>query len=180
MFKLHRARPFFLLPPQSSVGGAAKTPLFASPRPESQVYTLWRQGRRVHLQGSGMAWSSRRVVASLASCSLVQSRGHGSDSRGCHLACLMVQWLVILQQLLLGVHQGITQDLTHTQELALEWHRSRQCLLLCVRASLVMVNTMSKSSLRRERLIQLTLLYHCSSSRKSGQELNRQEPGGRS
>lgn len=38
----------------------------------------------------------------------------------------MAQWLAMLQllwlqQLLLGVHQGSAQDLTHTQELALEW-----------------------------------------------------------
>lgn len=120
-FKQHRARPLFLLPPQGSVGGAGKTPLFVSPRPEPQVYTLWRQGRRVHLQGSGVAWSSRRVVASLASCTLVQSRGHGCGPRGRHLACLMVQWLAMLQLLLLGVHQGSAQDLTHTQEPALKW-----------------------------------------------------------
>lgn len=85
------------------------------------TYTLWRQGRRVHLQGSGVAWSSRRVVASLASCTLVQSRGHGCGPRGRHLACLMVQWLAMLQLLLLGVHQGSAQDLTHTQEPALKW-----------------------------------------------------------
>lgn len=38
----------------------------------------------------------------------------------------MAQWLAMLQllwlqQLLLGVHQGSAQDLTHTQEPALEW-----------------------------------------------------------
>lgn len=38
----------------------------------------------------------------------------------------MVQWLAMLQLLwlqllLLGVHQGSAQDLTHTQERALEW-----------------------------------------------------------
>lgn len=73
-----------------------------------------------------MAWTSRRVVTSLASCTLVQSRGHSCGPRGRHLACLMVQWLAMLQLLwmqllLLGVHQGSAQDLTHTQEPALEW-----------------------------------------------------------
>jgi C-type mannose receptor len=39
----------------------------------------------------------------------------------------MVQWLAMLQLLwlqqllLLGIHQGIAQDLTHIQEPSLEW-----------------------------------------------------------
>ena len=112
----------------------------------------------------------KRVEVSLVSCTPVQSRGHDCGSRGHHLACLMVQWLVILQQLLLGVHQGITQDLTHTQELALEWHRSRQCLLLCVRASLVMVNTMSKINLGKKGLISFTSQITIHREGKSGKD----------
>lgn len=87
------------------------------------------------------------MESSLVSCNPVQSKGHGCGSRGHHLACLIVQWLAELQQLLLGIHQEGAQDCTHTLEPAQEWCRSRQCLRLCFRASMVVVNTRSKSNL---------------------------------
>lgn len=83
--ELRGARPLFLLPPQGSVGRAGKTRLSASPRPEPQVRTLCRLGRRVHLQGSGVAWYSPRVEVALASCTRVQCRRHDCGPCGSHL-----------------------------------------------------------------------------------------------